>query len=345
MGCAQPTRLELRTYVRLPDAMSFSRITPAQSAYGRVVLKLVSPLASQAGTPALAVSHLVKVYGHSRAVDDVTFAVHAGEILGFVGPNGAGKSTTIRMIAGLVQPTSGSVSIFGSAVTRSNPMVRAHLGYLPGTPALYPRLTSRACLGFVARVRGMHLEARIEELAERLNLNLDQHIHDLSRGNKQKTALIAALMHQPRVLLLDEPTSGLDPLVQRDVENLLRAEAARGVAILLSSHVLSEVEAVADRVVMLDRGAVIMSASMADINARLSQRLSFEFTQAAQSGWVSALPGVHEAHAHGSHLECVVDGSQATVLREVAAHDVVSVHTHERRLEDVFTSLIEERAA
>ncbi|NBO46493.1 MAG: ABC transporter ATP-binding protein, partial [Actinobacteria bacterium] len=154
---------------------------------------------------AIEVTGLTKWFGRTCAVDDLTFSVAPGEILGFVGPNGAGKSTTLRILMGLVFASAGSARLLGGSALDSNPEVRANVGYLPGSPALYPRLTSRECLLFVQRVRGGQYEQRISELAQRLDLDLDIHIHDLSRGNKQKTALIAALMHSPRVLLLDEP--------------------------------------------------------------------------------------------------------------------------------------------
>jgi ABC-2 type transport system ATP-binding protein len=194
-------------------------------------------------------------------------------------------------------------------------------------------------------VRQIECTSRIDELAERLDLNLDTHIHDLSRGNKQKTSLIAALMHSPKVLLLDEPTSGLDPLVQREVERILREEAGRGVAIVLSSHVLSEVEELADRVLMLHRGRTLLESTMGDITGRIAQRITFEFASPAHAQWYGQISNVDGVSTHGRYLECTVTGSQAEALARAAEHGAIAVHTHEQRLEDVFTSLIEERAA
>ena len=295
--------------------------------------------------PAVEVRNLSKWFGKTRAIDDLSFSIAPGEILGFVGPNGAGKSTTLRILMGLVFATSGTARVLGRDAMSGNPRVRADVGYLPGSPSLYPRLTSRDCLRFLQRVRGIDCQTRVEELATRLNVDLDIHIHDLSRGNKQKTALIAALMHSPRVLLLDEPTSGLDPLVQREVERILREEAARGVSILLSSHVLSEVEELADRVLMLHLGKTLRVASMSDITGQIAQRLTFEFSTPAKTEWFADFPTVSELEAYDHHVDCTVTGSQAEVLANAAAHGVIAVHSHEQRLEDVFTSLVERRAA
>ena len=306
-------------------------------------MSLLRPQA--AAQPVLDVRNLSKWYGRTHALDALSLTVEPGEVVGFVGPNGAGKSTTLRILMGLVAPSGGTARILGRSALDGSPRVRSAVGYLPGSPALYPRLTSRECLNFLQRVRGVDCRARVTELADRLEVDLDKHIHDLSRGNKQKTAFIAALMHSPRLLLLDEPTSGLDPLVQREVERVLREEAADGVGILLSSHVLSEVEALADRVVMLHQGRTLLSAAMADITGRLAQRLTFEFAGPAAASWFEGVRGVSSVEAHARHIEVTVNGSQSAALDAAAKHGVIAVHSHEQRLEDVFTELIPERAA
>ncbi|MBU6213307.1 MAG: ABC transporter ATP-binding protein [Actinomycetales bacterium] len=306
----------------------------------------VTPLrALPPAEPVLEVRGLSKWYGRTHALDALSLTVQPGEVVGFVGPNGAGKSTTLRILMGLVSPSGGTADILGQSALNGSPNVRSAVGYLPGSPALYPRPTSRECLRFLQRVRGIDCRARVAELSARLEVDLEKHIHDLSRGNKQKIALIAALMHSPRLLLLDEPTSGLDPLVQREVERVLREAAADGVGILLSSHVLSEVEALADRVVMLHQGRTVLSAAMADITGRLVQRLTFEFADTAAESWFEGVRGVAAVEAHARHVEVTVNGSQAAALDAAAKHGVIAVHSHEQRLEDVFTELIPERAA
>ncbi len=198
---------------------------------------------------------LKKYYGKARGVENVTFDLYKGEILGFIGPNGAGKSTVIRTIMGLIQKTSGDIRIFGK---EPSPETNNLIGYLPSEVFLYPELTVFKQLEYFAKVRKAP-NARIFELSERLNLDLGRKIQELSFGNRKKVGILAALLHSPKLIILDEPTSGLDPLIQQEFFSILEEEKKKGATILLSSHVLSEVEKICNRVVLIKEGNILFS--------------------------------------------------------------------------------------
>jgi ABC-2 type transport system ATP-binding protein len=223
-------------------------------------------------TPLIELQHLVKRYGDKTAVDDVTLEVHAGEIFGFLGPNGAGKTTTIRVVVGLLQPTSGTVRVGGYDVQTQPLQAKAICGYVPDQPNLYAKLTARELLRFVGDLYGVkrsQVEHRIEELLRLFDLTAagDDTIDSYSHGMKQKTALAAALMHDPRVLVLDEPTVGLDPKSARLFKDILRQMADRGAAVFLSTHILEIAEHMCDRIGIIDRGRLIAVGTIEELRA------------------------------------------------------------------------------
>jgi ABC-2 type transport system ATP-binding protein len=215
---------------------------------------------------------LVKRYGDKTAVDQVSFEVYGGEIFGFLGPNGAGKTTTIKMIAGLLQPTSGSVNVGGYDVQTQPIQAKAASGYVPDEPNLYAKLTGRELLRFVGDLYGLdrpQVERRITELLRLFDLEQagDDTIDSYSHGMQQKTALAAALVHDPKVLVLDEPTVGLDPRSARLIKDLLRQMAERGSAIFLSTHILEIAERMCDRIGIINQGRLIAVGSMDELRA------------------------------------------------------------------------------
>jgi len=220
------------------------------------------------------VQSLTKRYPTRLAVDDVTFSVREGEIVGFLGPNGAGKTTTMRVLSGFLPPTAGSARVAGHDVVREPNAARASLGYLPESAAVYPELRVREYLTFRARLEGVsgaQVRARVSEALERCLLAevADRKIDNLSKGFRQRTALAGALVHQPPVLILDEPTIGLDPVQIIKVRETIR-QMGRDRAVLLSTHILPEVEAVCDRVLIIDRGRIVAEGTPSDLRAKLA---------------------------------------------------------------------------
>jgi len=207
---------------------------------------------------AIQTTGLTKDYGEGRGLFDLDLDVRRGEILGFLGPNGAGKSTTMRLLLDLIKPTSGSAMLLGLDSRASSLEVRRRVGFLPGDLVLYPTLTGSAMLDYLGELRG-GVDRRVrDELVERFDAELDRPLRELSTGNRQKLGLIQAFMHEPELLILDEPIAGLDPLVQQSFHALLEDVAAQGRTVFLSSHTLSEVERVANRVAILRRGRLVV---------------------------------------------------------------------------------------
>ena len=220
--------------------------------------------------PLIETAHVVKSYGDKAAVDDVTIQVNAGEIFGFLGPNGAGKTTTIKMIVGLLRPTSGQVKVAGYDVVTQSIQAKAACGYVPDEPNLYAKLTGRELLRFVGDLYGLdsaQSARRSEELLRLFGLNeaADETTDSYSHGMKQKTSLAAALVHDPKVLILDEPTVGLDPKSARLIKDILRQMAERGAAVMLSTHILEIAQNMCDRIGIINQGKVIASGTMDEL--------------------------------------------------------------------------------
>jgi ABC-2 type transport system ATP-binding protein len=287
---------------------------------------------------------LSKDFGEGRGVFDLELDVKPGEILGFLGPNGAGKSTTMRMLLGLIRPTGGRASVLGRDITTGSLEIRRRTGYLAGDFGLYCRLTGRRMLEHLAALHGRLPAAAIDELAERFDAVLDRPIHDLSTGNRQKIGLIQALMHRPEILILDEPISGLDPLVQRNFHELLHEVRAEGRSVFLSSHTLSEVDRVADRVAIIRRGRLVVVDRIESLRARAVRRLDIEFARPPDPAEFRAVPSVRTAEASGHLLHLSFEGSADAVVKAAAAHEVLSIRTREDELEDIFLRYYQEDA-
>lgn len=200
---------------------------------------------------------LTKYYGEVKGCENIDFSVKQGEIMGFIGPNGAGKSTTIRTMLSLIYPTSGDVTIFGQDAIEFGPEIRKEVGYLPSEIFYYDKMKVRDLLKYSASFYDKECDDRITKLAEYMELDLDRRIQDLSLGNKKKVGIVQGLLHSPKLIVLDEPTSGLDPLMQQKFFNLIREENKKGATVLFSSHILSEVQQLCDRVAIIKDGEVI----------------------------------------------------------------------------------------
>jgi beta-exotoxin I transport system ATP-binding protein len=282
---------------------------------------------------------LTKYYGENRGIVDVGFTVRAGEVFGFLGPNGAGKTTTIRLLLDLIRPTRGRLSVFGLDSRRESVAVRRRLGYLPGDLRLYERMTGRELLRFFGHLRGLADVARGGELAERLDLDLDRPIKELSRGNRQKVGLVQAFLHDPDLLVLDEPTSGLDPLVQETFQDLVRENTERGATVFLSSHVLSEVQQVADRVALVRDGRLLLVDTVENLRARSFTHVEVTFSQPPPSDAFTDIPAVREVERHGDVVRFALEGEIDPLVKALARFHVRALDVHEADLEDIFMAL------
>ena len=282
-----------------------------------------------------------KRYGRDVGIEDVTLDVRSGEVLGLLGPNGSGKTTLLRLMLGLLNFTSGRISIFGRDVTAVGNAIRSRIGYLPGDLALYDQQTVQQYLDFMARLRRLDLRASAASLCERLGLDPRRRIGDLSRGTKQKVAVVQAFMHAPDLLLLDEPTSGLDPIVQREFEALVDETRRRGATIILSSHILAEVERLADRVAVMRTGRLVVVDDVSMLKSRFARRLDLEFSSPVDPAQFASIPGVRDVHASRRTLSCDVIGPETDLLRAAVARGVVGIHAHDPSLDDIFQDIID----
>ena len=293
-----------------------------------------------ATTPAIRLNHLSKSYGGSRGIEDISFDVMPGEVFGFLGPNGAGKTTALRTLVGLIKATSGSAEILGQPVSTSSVALRAQIGYLPGALSTYKGYTALQYLQFIAQIRGRECDVKIEEYASRLQLDLHRKISELSKGNRQKVGVIQAFMHLPSVLLLDEPTSGLDPIVQREFEAILDEAKSRGAAVILSSHVLSEVEHLADRVAIINEGKILVVAKISTLKENSPRTIDMYFKDPVDASIFSSVPSITNVEVQKSRVSCTLIGSEAQLLSVALAHGLESVRTHEPSLDEISVSLV-----
>ena len=279
---------------------------------------------------------LSKDFGAGRGLFGLDLEVRRGEVFGFLGPNGAGKSTTMRLLLDLIKPTSGSAQVLGLDAGAESLEIRRRVGFLPGDWALYPKLTGRVVLDYLAELRG-GVDRRVRDaLVERFDAELDRPIRELSSGNRQKLGLVQAFMHEPELLILDEPIAGLDPLVQQSFHALLREVCAQGRTVFLSSHTLSEVERVTDRLAILRQGRLVVVDSLENLRKVAVHRLEIEFAEPVGVDEFRALPGVKEVEASGRTVTIGFEGSADPVVKALAAFPVLAIHPREDDLEDIF---------
>lgn len=289
-----------------------------------------------AAVNALEVSGLAKQFGSMRALGGVSFSVAPGEVFGYLGPNGAGKTTTLRILLGLMRASAGSASIFGRRA--GDPASRADIGFVPGDLRLYTDMTAAATLDYFARFRPdkpPRLRAMLVDALGVDGATLDKRVKFLSHGTRQKIGLIAAMQHDPALLLLDEPTNGLDPLVQRAFRRIVCDFASRSRTVFLSSHVLSEVEAVCNRVAILRQGELVALETIDRLREKVVRKLSVRFRGEMPAG-LQSLAGVARSEVHGCEASLWVQGDVNPLLRALAATDVDSLVFPEAQLEDIF---------
>ena len=282
-------------------------------------------------------SELTKFYGKHRGIEGVDLDVRQGEVFGFLGPNGAGKTTTIRTLLDEIRPTAGSATILGLDTHRNAVEIREHIGYIPGDLTLYPNLTGWDTLTYFANMRGGVDWSYVRELAERLDSDLSRKVGDLSTGNRQKVGVIQAFMNRPELLILDEPTAGLDPLIQREFQNLVHEVTAEGRTVFLSSHTLSEVQRVADRVGIIRGGFLIAVESVAELRSKAIRRVEFVLDRRPEGSVFESVPGARNVIANGTHVEMSFEGDMGELLKAATdRYNVEDIKTSETDLEEIF---------
>jgi ABC-2 type transport system ATP-binding protein len=277
---------------------------------------------------------LTKRYGRLAAVDNLDLEVAQGEVVGFLGPNGAGKTTTIRLLLGLIRPSAGRGEIFGIDCQRRPVEAHRRLAFVAGEANLWPALTGAETLQLLGRVHGHVDEAYRDELVERFELDPSKKVRAYSRGNRQKLGLIAALMVRPDLLVLDEPTTGLDPLMEQAFRHSIDEARSRGQTVFLSSHIMSEVEALCDRVGILRRGRLVEMGTLAEL--RHLSALTVEATFDGPVPDLSTVPGVSSVTAEGRVVRCQVRGPVQPLLTVLANSQVSQLLSREPSLEELF---------
>lgn len=281
---------------------------------------------------------LRKSYGRVEALRGVDLEVRRGEIFGFLGPNGAGKTTTIRCLLDLIRPDEGTARVLDIDPQADPVAVQARSGYLPGELRLNDNLTAERQLRFFSDMRGGTADwEHVRRLARRLELELGRPIKNLSKGNKQKVGVVQALMHRPELLMLDEPTSGLDPLMQQEVLKLIREARAEGATVFFSSHIMSEVQAVADRVAMIRQGEIVEVAETSALISRALRRTTVWFKEPVDSGVLAALPGVSLLRQDdGMGVTLQIEGDMDRLIKALGDFPVRDLETSRPSLEEVF---------
>jgi ABC-2 type transport system ATP-binding protein len=280
------------------------------------------------------VSNLTKYYGKARGIVDVSFGVEDGEIFGFIGPNGAGKSTTIRLLLSLIYPSSGSARVFGKDVLANGPEIRQKIGYLPSEVFYYEGMKVINLLKYSASFYDCDCDARIHELAEYMELDLNRRIDELSYGNKKKVGIVQGLIHSPDLLFLDEPTSGLDPLMQRKVFDLIREENTRGVTVFFSSHILGEVQRMCSRVGIIREGSIVEISDIQTLQQNNYKKVHVVADGLAPDSF--NVEGVTNLQVENGTQRFFFKGDINEVLQKISQFQVTDVSIEEPTLEEIF---------
>lgn len=285
---------------------------------------------------------LTKNYGKHRGINNLSFSVNKGEIFGFIGPNGAGKSTTIRTLMGLIRPTAGSATIFGLDCQTQAHVIAKNLGYLPSEDSYYENMKVHGLLQYTADLYGINCKAKMQELSERLNLDLSRRISDLSLGNRKKVGIVSAFMISPKLVIMDEPTSGLDPLIQQTFYDILQEENRRGTTIFLSSHILSEVQKLCDRAAILKEGKLISIQSIKELRESGYKKISVTVKSAIPNNFFN-LPGIanYSENADKTSATFMYNGNISAVVDKIHTLALEDVFLEEPSLEEIFLHFYE----
>lgn len=281
------------------------------------------------------INNLTKMYGKSRGISNVSLTIEEGEIYGFIGPNGAGKSTTIRTLLGLIAPTSGSAEIFGKDCIEFGTEIAKDIGYLPSEVFYYDGMKVIDLLKYSASFYKKDCSKRMRELAEIMNLDLNKKIDDLSLGNKKKVGIVQGLLHEPKLIILDEPTSGLDPLMQQKFFDILKEENKKGATILFSSHILSEVQRLCDRVAIIKEGKIVQVEKISVLKENNHKSFKIE-TKGNLNKEVFNIAGVTNLAIQDNSISFLFRGDINTVMKKIAEIEILNLWIEEPDLEEIF---------
>ena len=289
------------------------------------------------------INKLTKYYGKSRGIVDVSFNVQEGEIFGFIGPNGAGKSTTIRTLLALIYPSSGSATIFGKDCIIEGAEIRRHIGYLPSEVFYYDNMKVIDLLKYSASFYPNVNKNRIHELAEIMDLDLNKKIDDLSYGNKKKVGIVQGLLHSPKLIILDEPTSGLDPLMQHKFFELIHEENKKGVTVLFSSHILSEVQKICTRVGIIKEGKMVKVEDISTLEHNNYKKFRLEMMEMIPGGYFD-LPGISNLSVKDKAVNFIFNGDINVIIEKLYQRKVTNLIVEEPSLEEIFMHYYEKEA-
>jgi len=292
-------------------------------------------------TEAIETQGLAKDYGNGRGIFDLQLSVPVGEVFGFLGPNGAGKTTTIRLLMGLIHATHGGARIFGLDCDRDSVAVKRKVGYCPGELPQFGGWRGAEIVAFVAGLRGDVEDASIKALAQRLDLDLGRRYREYSHGNKQKLALVLAFMHKPVLVILDEPTTGLDPLVQQEFYGIVRDARAGGSTIFVSSHVLSEVEHICDRVGIVREGRLVTVSKLEDLVGMRAFHVEIEFADSVPTEELKSVPGLDQLRVADHRASGILRGSFEPLMSALVGRRVIGLVSREPSLEEIFLTYYE----
>lgn len=292
---------------------------------------------------AIEINKLTKTYGNSRGITDISFTIEEGEIFGFIGPNGAGKSTTIRTLLSLIYPTSGSAKIFGKDCIEFAAEIKKEIGYLPSEVFYYDNMKVIDLLKYSASFYKKDCTKRIKELAEIMDLDVTKKIDDLSLGNKKKVGIVQGLLHDPKLIILDEPTSGLDPLMQQKFFDLLEEQNKKGATILFSSHILSEVQRLCDRVAIIKEGKIVTVEKISTLKENNYKRFKIDTTDALDRNFFK-MTGVNNIEVKGNSTSFLFKGNINHVMKKIAEIEIENLWIEEPDLEEIFMHYYEKEA-
>jgi len=281
------------------------------------------------------INNLTKYYGKQRGITDVSFSVKEKEIFGFIGPNGAGKSTTLRTLLGLIYPTSGSAKIFGKDCIKYGPEIKKEIGYLPSEVFYYDKMKVIDLLKYSASFYKKDCSERIKELAEIMDLDLHKKIDDLSFGNKKKVGIVQGLLHEPKLIILDEPTGGLDPLMQQKFFELLQEENKKGSTILFSSHILSEVQRLCDRVAIIKEGKIIQLDKISTLQENNYKKIKVQTTANLDQDYFN-IGGVSNLEVKQNIVSFLFRGNINLIMKKISEIEIANVWIEEPDFEEIF---------